>query len=558
MITIKKHTTRSQSRRTAVAMATTVLLGVYCLQASAAGIDVGNPDFSVRLDTQLRYNAGVRVEGRDTRISNNANFDEGDYKFNRGNLVTNRLDLLSELEVDYKQLYGFRVSGTAWYDQAYHNTSVVQNPALANLRSSYLNNQYSSLTQRYYGTSGEFLDAFVYSNFDVGSMPASVKFGRHSLYWGNAVFSSAGISYSQQPTDARKAVANPGVETRETFLPLTQLSGAIQITDSVQLAGQYFLDWDHLRSPEGGTYLSGSDATLEGPDRFGGSTPFTRGTTLGPDKKRGNWGLSTKIAPYSWNGTTLGLYYREFDEKNGLWLLRDPANPTQYRAVFPRNTKLIGASVDTTVGPVAVGGEVAVRQNAGLNSVSLSSANEGARGNVAHMSLNAVYGLTKNPLWDSGSLTAEITYDHLISVKNNQQLFNGEDAVNPATGAKICPLGRMSGCATRNAVGIGVRFAPSWSQVLPSVDLTIPVSVLAGIRGNTADFGGTNQGQISYSIGAEFDIRKQWLITLTYADLKAKIIPNGATNALGATYTGNGSWQTSDRGRLTLTAKTTF
>jgi hypothetical protein len=556
---ITLHAARPLSRVSAVAFAAATLLAAGTSPSLAAGIDVGNPDISLRFDNQVRYNLGFRAEGRDSRIANNPNFDEGDYKFNRGDVITNRLDLLSELELDYKKRFGARVSATAWYDNAYRDTNAVQNPALAGLQSSYINNQYSSLTKRYYrGLSGEILDAFVYANFDVGSMPASVKIGSHSVYWGNAVFSGSGISYSQQHTDARKALANPGVETRETFMPLPQISGAIQVTDAVQVAGQYYLDWDHLRSPEGGTYLGGSDFSLEGPDRAGGGLPFVRGATYGPAKKRGNWGLSTKIAPYSWNGTTLGLYYREFDEKNGLWLFRDPSNSGMYRAVFPRDTKIIGASIDATVGPFALGGEVAIRKNAGLNSSGFSTADEGARGDVAHFSVNTVYGLSRNAIWDSGTITGEITFDHLMDVTKNKALFNGVNSVNATTGAATCPLGVAAGCATRNAVGIGVRMAPSWSQIFPSVDLTVPIAVIAGIKGNTADFGGTSEGQVSWSIGAEFDIRKQWLVTLSYADVRAKIVPTGASNSLGPTYAGNGAWQISDRGRFTLTVKSSF
>jgi len=530
------------------------------LPAAAFTIETDVPDLTVRFDNQVRYNLGVRTDKIDPRIGNNPGFDEGDYKFGRGDVVTNRLDLLSELEVEYRKAFGLRVSAAGWVDGAYSDTAVKQNPGLSGLASSYFNNRYSDLTKRFYrGPSGEILDAFVYANVDVDGKPLSVKIGQHSVYWGNAIFSSAGISYSQQPTDGRKQAATPGVETRETFLPLNQISATFQVSDALQFAGQYFLDWDHVRSPEGGTYLGGSDAILDGPDRAGGGAPFIRAAALGPGSKRGNWGLAARIAPLAWNGTTLGVYYREFDEKNGLWLFRDPANPLQYRAVYPQNTKLLGLSVDATVGPVAVGGEFALRKNAGLNSFAFSAANEGARGDVYHASVNAIYGLTKNAFWDFGTLAAELTYDRLDKVTRNAGLFNGVNSINPATGASSCPLGVAAGCATKDAWGIGVRVAPSWSQVRPGVDLTLPIVVVAGLKGNTADFGGTNEGQVAFSIGAEFDIRKKWQVALTYADIRAKIVPTGASNALGPTHTGNGSgWPISDRGRITLTAKTSF
>src|SRR6202008_5001060 len=47
-------------------------------------------------------------------------FDDADYGFGTG-VVSNRFDLLSELDVAWKQKFGFRVSGAGWWDLAYRN-----------------------------------------------------------------------------------------------------------------------------------------------------------------------------------------------------------------------------------------------------------------------------------------------------------------------------------------------------------------------------------------------------------------------------------------------------
>lgn len=84
------------------------------------------------------------------------------------------------------------------------------------------------------------------------------------------------VSYSQAPLDGRKAVSNPGIETREIFLPLTQLSAQAQVTDRLSLAAQYFFEWDTTRAPEGGTYLASADVALEGPNQLPIAPGFTR------------------------------------------------------------------------------------------------------------------------------------------------------------------------------------------------------------------------------------------------------------------------------------------
>ena len=52
------------------------------------------------------------------------------------------------------------------------------------------------------------------------------------------------------------------------MLPLNQLSAQLQITDTLAVAGQYFLDWRPNRLPEGGTYYGAADFLFYGPDKF--------------------------------------------------------------------------------------------------------------------------------------------------------------------------------------------------------------------------------------------------------------------------------------------------
>ncbi|NMG76455.1 DUF1302 domain-containing protein, partial [Aromatoleum diolicum] len=157
-------------RQTAVAVAVALLSLSSGVQAFE--IDTGNADLQVRWDNTVRYNLATRVESRDRKIGNSALTDEGTYSFDRGDLVANRLDLLSELDVVYKGTTGFRVSGAAWYDAAYGDNSESNPNAPFAAIPSYTDHEYSRYTKRYYaGPSGEVLDAFVFANFDAASVP---------------------------------------------------------------------------------------------------------------------------------------------------------------------------------------------------------------------------------------------------------------------------------------------------------------------------------------------------------------------------------------------------
>lgn len=544
-----KTTNRSRMSRPCrgVAEVAGVCLAVgMALPATAFEINTGVDGLSVRFDNTLKYNLGYRLDGRDSRIANSATSDEGDFKFDRGDVVTNRIDLLSELEVDWQNRFGARVSAASWYDDAYEDVSVRKNPDAQN--TSYDGDSYSSYTKRFYrGPSGEFLDAFVYGNFSLADRPVNVKAGKHVVYWGVSLFTQNGIANNQHPIDAKKSAATPGTEVRETFMPLNQVSMQSQLTDNISLAAQYYLDWDHIRIPEGGTFLGGTDFLFSGPDAFyyvdALGLSLRRQDPLEPGKKRGNWGVNLKWTAPELNASTFGLYYREFDEKNSFWVQTDFANGL-YRPVFAENVKLYGISVDTTFDKYAIGAELVTRRGSSLNSNGVSASNlEGARGNTYHALVNTIFSLPSTALWDTGTVVGELTYDYLDKVTKNEGLYKN---------ASDCVYGKKEGCATRDAWGFNLSFTPQYLGVFPGIDLSLPMTLGGGLHGNSA-MGGVNEGAYSYSVGIQADIRKQYLVTLAWADSTADI-----KRKADGTYTGNGGWQTTDRGRVTLTLKTSF
>ena len=244
--------------------------------ASAFEIDTGNPDLKLRWDNSVRYNLGVRARDCDVNICGNGagagdiTAHQSDRKFGEaGNVVTNRLDLLSEFDFIYKNDTGFRVSGAAWYDDAYHNSTAKGDPAL--LASPFGGNAYP--TGRYTddvkrwnrGPSGEFLDAFAFTKVNLGDVPVNVKLGQHNIYWGESIFSLVGgVAYGQGPVDYRKAFANPGAEAKELFKPLNQASFSAALSDRLVVAGQYYLDWKASTLPDGGTYFGPPTFSLPG------------------------------------------------------------------------------------------------------------------------------------------------------------------------------------------------------------------------------------------------------------------------------------------------------
>ena len=536
--------------------------------AFAFEFDTGNPDLQVRWDNTIRYNLAQRVEERDSKIGNSAVSDEGTYSFDRGDLVANRLDLLTEFDLIYRKNMGFRISAAGWYDNAYGDDSRTNPNLPLSAIPSYVNKKYSTYTKRFYqGPSGEILDAFVFGKFDLGSVPTSVKAGRHSLYWGESLFLGGnlhGIAYAQNPLDLQKGFATPGVEAKELFRPLNQFSGQAQVTDTVSVAAQYFLQWEEFRYPEGGTYLGPVDFAFNGPDRQFLSPALgfaARGNPVEPGQS-GEWGLSGRWSP-AWLDGTIGLYYRNYADKLPQTLLtRVGVNRSVYNLIYKDNIDLWGISLAKNVAGVSVGAELSYRHNTPLNSQVLGIAvptgipaggsTPGPVGDTYHGLVNVVGLIPKTPLFDTASYAAELTWSQWSKVSSGANLFN-------AVGYAGCTFqGRRGdegdGCTTKNFWGLALAFTPTWYQVFPGVDLSAPVTYAVGLSGNAATVFGGNEDNGNYSVGVGADIYQKYRIDLKYIDFMGHYRDNG-----NAVTTQNGfTTLLKDRGFVSLTFKTTF
>jgi hypothetical protein len=559
---VQPDSTTAPRRRSqpAVAVAAVAAAALFHAPCAAFQIDLGNPDAALRFDNTVRYNAGWRMEKRDQTLADTWGLQGGEYKFDRGDLITNRIDLLTEFDFVYRKSHGFRISAASWYDAAYDD-KVKGNPAYqaAGLGTAYPKNAYTPAVARYYLHSGEFLDAFVFGRVTLGAdMPLDAKLGRHTVIYGEALFTPIhGASYSQGPVDFRKALATPGVEAKELFLPLNQLSAHLQINDRLSVNAQYFLEWKPYRIYEGGTYFTYADPFFQGGTNYLG-IPFNGDLDSGPDaipKDRGNWGLNAKWSP-DWLNGTAGLTLRRFDDKV-MGVLSPGGTFTELHNAYAKDVKLAGLSYATQVSGVSIGSELVYRRNTALNTAFGSAAL--ARGDSVHFLVNALAYIGKTALFDSSTLLAEVTYSKL------QKLQSGT-AANFSHVDHNCPVGgKDAGCSTNTAWGLSLLATPTWFQVFPSVDLTMPMSFSTGLKGNSpVPFGG-NEGSGSWSLGIGADVKGKYKFDLAYTDYfgdyTAGPNPFAAVPGIGPNqmaYSNGGNALLKDRGWLSFTFKTTF
>lgn len=547
-----------QGRRVLTQGALTLLMVGGAQVSMAASFDMSNPDYRVRWDNTVRYNLGMRTDSQDSHIMNTPNYDESDGKFDKGDIVTNRLDLLSEFDLSYLNEWGGRLSAAAWFDQAYHDDSVTSN--IPGYATSYHNNKYSDEVDRYMnGPSGEILDAFVWRNFNIGDTPVNVKVGRHTNYWGEGLlFGAHSVSYSQAPSDGVKASTSPGIETKEVFLPVGQVSAKAQVTDRLSLAAQYFYEWEPTRIPFGGTYFGGADPLFEGPDQLpvaaNGATLQRQDSRFGRDGK--NWGVMGKLNVEEIE-STFGAYYRQFDDYQPWLAAQVKAASGSYRVVYPRGVKLAGVSFARVFNTVAVGTELSYRMGGALNATGVSALDdEGPRGDTIHFIANAVYGVPRNFISDNATLVGEFAYSHLQRVTEHEELYKGVGTA-ACTNARTPGIpdsgSEADGCSSKNYYAVAVNYTPQYISIFPSWDLDVPLTVNYGLHGNAPTAGGGNEGALSYSIGLKATYAQLYEFGLRYADTRAQ--PKHLANG---TVAGNGPVGGTDRGWLAFTFKTSF
>lgn len=535
---------------------------VCAFPALATEIAVANPDIKMRLDTTVRYTGGIRMEGQDQRLLRNYVYDEGDSKFDKHDVVTNRVDLLTEFDVSWRSKLGARVSAAAWYDNAYDDRSV-RSPA--GFLTAYRNAEYNNEVQRYVnGPSGEILDAFVWANVDLGTVPVNIKVGRQTNVWGEGLLLGAhAISYAQSPVDGVKAAINPGVETKEVFLPIGQVYLSAQVTDALTLVGQYYYEWKPTRIPHAGTYLMGAD-TAPSSDNLVFPVPGVAAQLIEAKKPgdHGNWGVGARLNVESIE-SNFGAYYRRFDDYSpelGVQLLdfRGPL-PTRARFLYPDKVEQYSLSASRVIKSVAVGAELSYRKNGALNTPASVLTPTGARGDTWHAVVNGIYMLPATPLWATGTLVTEVAYNRLDKVTTNPALYRSVGAatcVDSRTGVARSGT-KDDGCSTKDAWQMALRFTPQYLNVLPSWDLSLPVSATYGISGNAPSSGGGTEGELRWSIGATATYASKYEFSLLYADRTLPVRELNGRITGGAAHS-NSSVGVIDRGWLSFTFKTAF
>ncbi|HHJ1300225.1 TPA: DUF1302 domain-containing protein [Pseudomonas sp. H2] len=507
-------------------LATAMVCGLPCAQAFEVQTD--NPDLSLRWDNTLKYSSAWRLKDQSSKLSSTSvalNQDDGDRNFNKG-LISNRLDVLSELDIGYRE-YGARISGAGWFDTEYQKDNDNNDPTRANQRS-VAYDEFTDDTRHLHGGDGELLDAFVYWNGDLANRALSVRLGRHGLIWGESLFFGAnGIAGGMAPVDVVKAVSVPNTQFKEITRPVSQLSTTYQLTDALSVGAYYQFEWEETRLPGAGSYFSVSDTIGEGNERLivgapfppflGGNPGSPAAFFHGNDKEAKSSGQGGLQLRYTADTVEYGLYAIQYHDKSPkLYLKPSATGPNfatgqigEYYWVYPEEIRALGASFATTLDEYSFAGEASMRWNMPLVSngqtvtPGMVADNDNhplyAVGRTAHLNLNMLASLGPSFIANEASLVGEIAWNRLLSVTKNRA------ALDPS--------------ATDDGVGIKLVYSPTYRQIFPGIDLSVPVGISYFPMGKSAvisSFGPDRGGDFNIGLSATYLDRVTLGLTYTH------------------------------------------
>lgn len=519
---------RTQRRARRVAMRLTKVGGTACLlsallapSAQAAPlIDDSETGLKVNWDNTIKYTVAARLRERDQLLTSAINLNDGDNNFGKG-LISNRLDFFTELDAVYNAV-GMRVSAAGWYDTVYNRRNDNPGPpgGFANQGSAPYN-EFTDATRRLHGRKAELMDAFLFGKVLLGPGNLSVRLGQHSLLWGESLFMSGNaIAGAQMPFNVSRLTSVPNSQAKEFVLPVPQVSSEWQLSDTVSVGAYYQFRYRANRLPAVGSYFSQSDTNYDGAERLLlGPVAYIQRAADRDAKDSGQGGvqLRWRVADTDWGFYALRFHSKSFQQVT--LLAPSPVGPVPagYYLTHQEGVQAYAVSGSHTFGSANVAVEASLRRNQDLASAGAADAsalappgvipatdNRGnpayAVGRTAHINTSLLLTLPQNPLFEEGSLVAEAAWNRVLSCQ--------------VQCARIAPT------ATRDAVSMRLVLEPTYRQVVPGLDLGVPVGLgftPKGSRSMALGPGGLpaeNGGDVNIGLNGLF--QSVWKVNLSY------------------------------------------
>lgn len=179
--------------------------------------------------------------------------DDGNLNFDNGDLVSAIFKINSQLGISYGD-WTVKLNYVGFYDDRIYN-----------LDAKHQNTQYQPSRERLddsirtrSGLKGEFREAFILRNFEIGERGFSVAVGNQRVRWGEANLHLFNTLDTVNPLDAVLAL-QPGFNLNELAVPTGMVLFTADVIENVSAEFIYQYDWDTTRVQPSGTFFSSAD-----------------------------------------------------------------------------------------------------------------------------------------------------------------------------------------------------------------------------------------------------------------------------------------------------------
>lgn len=237
---------------------------------------------------------------------------------------------------------------------------------------------------------------------------------------------------------------------------------------------------------------------------------FSRDTEARADSV-GEWGIAARYRSRS-QRTEINLYWlqsgeRPFEPRPAL-AATGPSSGFggEATAPYPEGVRLLGAGIQANLHKASLGSDLQVQRDAWFESPRPEAA--AGKGepqeklnymvsSIARVRLSAAYALPATALWESATVRLNFGRQRVASLSRNAV------ATDPS--------------ANRTNQSVQLLFIPAWTEVLPNLDVSLPISLSYSARAQ-APLPGLDKaykgGQ--FSIGASAVYQKDWNANLRY------------------------------------------
>ena len=314
--------------------------------------------------------------------------------------------------------------------------------------------------------------------------------------------------------------------------------------------------------PGVGSYFSTTDTIGEGNERLivgGPFPPFLGGNPDSPaaffhgnDKEAKSSGQGGLQLRYAAETVEYGLYAIQYHDKSPKLYLKPGTGAPNFSTgkigefywVYPEDIQALGASFATTIDEYSFAGEASMRWNMPLVSngqtvlPGVDADNDKnplyAVGRTAHVNLNVLASLGPSFISNEASLVGEIAWNRVLNVTDNR------NALDPN--------------ATDDGLGIKLVYSPTYRQLFPGIDVSVPMGVSYFPLGKSSAigaFGPDNGGDMNIGVTATYLDRVTLGLTYTH-------FYGAEDTTLNSANQFNFKQSLKDRDYLAFSVKTTF